>query len=721
LPASHSIDLAVVTAFLLFMDAETESSIISNSIDLHTIRSESVATSASPSIVGRNRSARIDPYTRKPLEGETERDENQKKLHYCAVCATDDTYKTNVSSNMVTHLKSKHGIDVNTSTPTAKATAATQLVALWRQAKGTQAASSLGSDVLRSIIDKEVVTKTLVTLVTAHSLPFRLVEWPEFHAFCWSLNPEAKNVIAASRGSIISAVAESFTLQKDVVRRKVQSAASGIHLAVDIWTSPNNCLLLAVCCYFVTPYGRRFKSLLALREVGGHSGEEQWSIVLQVLEDYGITCNLGTITGDNSTTNDTLCRKAAEHLSEQLSMGWDPEVQRIRCQGHTINLVVQAFLFSRAQQASLQPCADGDEANLADQADADTTAQKEERFREMGLLGRLHNIIVHTRSSPGRMKQFKSLAGRMVPLDNSTRWNSWHSMLSVALKKEAAVDGYIKANFKSLEKDVLGPQDWEDLRAISHILEPFHFATMDTQGDKATLDQTIISMDTLNEHLKRCATKHKSNPDIASRIERATQKLKDYYTKIDASILYYAAVVFNPNLRTKYITSTRKKDVARRLLARVEAVWIAYRDSNSVPEPVAYETPATAPPADRNTYSDIRQELIGRAVRPRSQDEYKDYCSETPYEIDKPPIAWWSDRIQQKRFPRLSALAIDILCIPAMSDEPERVFSGGRHSIPWERMRLGAEPLERLECMKNWHHAGILRDGTEGDAPEMSG
>jgi hypothetical protein len=231
-------------------------------------------------------------------------------------------------------------------------------------------------------------------------------------------------------------------------------------------------------------------------------------------------------------------------------------------------------------------------------------------------------------------------------------------------------------------------------------------------------------MDALREHLKRCTAKHKSNPDVAPRIERAKRKLEKYYTKIDASPLYFAAVVFNPNLRTKYITSTRKKDAGRKALTAVEGVWTWYRDTASVPEAsvpepiVAYEDPTTKPPADRDVYSEIRQELIGRAVRPRSQDEYKDYCSETPYQTGKRPIAWWSDTIQRKRFPRLSVLAIDILSIPAMSDEPERVFSGGRHSVSWDRMRLGVDALERSECAKNWHRTGILHEGIDGDERE---
>ena len=58
-------------------------------------------------------------------------------------------------------------------------------------------------------------------------------------------------------------------------------------------------------------------------------------------------------------------------------------------------------------------------------------------------------------------------------------------------------------------------------------------------------------------------------------------------------------------------------------------------------------------------------------------------------------------------------MAIDILSIPAMSDEPERVFSGARRTISWERARLGAETIEKLECLKHWHQSGISQENLE--------
>lgn len=76
--------------------------------------------------------------------------------------------------------------------------------------------------------------------------------------------------------------------------------------------------------------------------------------------------------------------------------------------------------------------------------------EKRAAFRLLGLLGKLHNIVVHIRSSAGCTKEFKELAERIIPLNNRTRWNSWLLMLVVANKRAGAIDTYTKNSFSVL-------------------------------------------------------------------------------------------------------------------------------------------------------------------------------------------------------------------------------------------------------------------------------
>jgi hypothetical protein len=49
-------------------------------------------------------------------------------------------------------------------------------------------------------------------------------------------------------------------------------------------------------------------------------------------------------------------------------------------------------------------------------------------------------------------------------------------------------------------------------------------------------------------------------------------------------------------------------------------------------------------------------------------------------------------------------MAITIFTIPPMSAGPERIFSGTKHTIGIERLRLGPKMLEMIELLKSWVH-----------------
>jgi hypothetical protein len=93
---------------------------------------------------------------------------------------------------------------------------------------------------------------------------------------------------------------------------------------------------------------------------------------------------------------------------------------RIRCIGHIINLIVQAFLFIGVVQIEELESYDKEEQQ-EEYTDKEAIRAK---FRLLGPLSKGHNIVVHIRGSASRTAQFVKLIGRLVPIDNRTRWNS---------------------------------------------------------------------------------------------------------------------------------------------------------------------------------------------------------------------------------------------------------------------------------------------------------
>jgi hypothetical protein len=80
-------------------------------------------------------------------------------------------------------------------------------------------------------------------------------------------------------------------------------------------------------------------------------------------------------------------------------------------------------------------------------------------------------------------------------------------------------------------------------------------------------------------------------------------------------------------------------------------------------------------------------------------DDYEAYKSSPAIPIND-VIGWWRDH--QTTYPKLSQMAFDLLSIPAMSAECERVFSLAKLVITTQRHGLSDSTIEAIQCMKNW-------------------
>jgi hypothetical protein len=176
-------------------------------------------------------------------------------------------------------------------------------------------------------------------------------------------------------------------------------------------------------------------------------------------------------------------------------------------------------------------------------------------------------------------------------------------------------------------------------------------------------------------------------------------------------------LILHPNVRTTWLKEKWPAERADTAIWSAKKLWERYRDRLPLS---SYEEGLRASSLQQrnqdkqkqkqkqkqkkefsNPFQQIKEQRF-TTTRPRSQDEYEDYCLEAPYEPGLPCLQWWLDPHQRTRWPRLSALAIEILSIPPMSDEPERVFSDGRRTVSWDRASLHINTLEMLECQKNW-------------------
>jgi hypothetical protein len=111
---------------------------------------------------------------------------------------------------------------------------AEQLKQLYTQAERTDSTSEVDKQVFCKRLDNTTINEALVSLIVIRNLPFRLVEWPEFHTFCQVLNPESYDTLNTAHSTIRTKIKDAYLAYKDTIRKRLQSALSCIHISLDI-------------------------------------------------------------------------------------------------------------------------------------------------------------------------------------------------------------------------------------------------------------------------------------------------------------------------------------------------------------------------------------------------------------------------------------------------------------------------------------------------------
>ena len=112
-------------------------------------------------------------------------------------------------------------------------------------------------------------------------------------------------------------------------------------------------------------------------------------MILPLLQRFGITgTNLGYFVLDNAPNNDTTLVELSK------SMGFDPKAKRLRCMGHVLNLIAEAYLYGQ------------DASNFEKQFKEQGLTGRRKIWRDRGELGKLHNLVVHIIASGKYSKLF---------------------------------------------------------------------------------------------------------------------------------------------------------------------------------------------------------------------------------------------------------------------------------------------------------------------------
>jgi hAT family C-terminal dimerisation region len=586
--------------------------------------------------------------------------------------------------------------------------------------------------------------------------PFREVENQDFQQLLIGLNPSVRDYIPTA-DTIRTWIQREMQLAVEQVKLQLAATLSKIHISFDLWTSPfNSFAVCGIVAHFVDQSWHNQQILLALKRMyGNHTGEDIADVIIPVLKQYELVDRLGVFVGDNASNNDT-CVQA---ILDELDISDPVEKRRSRCLGHIINLVAEAFIFGKDTEAFTQ---------IADSVDESTPYNSKKMqdaqiaWRKWGPIGKLHNIIVFIRFSTQRREAFrdimtdtKDIDSLMVKLDNSTRWNSTYYSLQRALKIRTRIQQFCIPYALDLRLDLLDDDDWEHLEAVAECLKPFQEATLRLEGNAqrgshGAIWEALPILEALAAELRQGLKRYLDDKDsqfllqpsgkrqktqtsrmhrqqqttihpLAVAYQNAWEKLQGYYEKTDeVHEIYAAAVLLHPSFRQQYFdqrwTTPELLLWKPIMLTNVKKQWQDKYTSSLISNEEVNESNSRKARTHEPDFLD--RYLTSTFHVEQGLDEFDAYIRDLPVKMpQKEGVFPW---VKEECPKAMQQYLLDLLSIPAMSAEIERIFSSTKRLVTPDRNRLGSDTLEELQLLKYWLDHRVIND-IGGSVPKKAG
>jgi hypothetical protein len=538
------------------------------------------------------------------------------------------------------------------------------------------------------------------------------------------------HITVPSPKTITRDVKASFEACREHIGKLLREHPGRLHFGTDAWTSPNQRAFVAWTVHLEHD-SQMLSFLLDIVEVPeSHTGATLAKVFHKMLVSFGIEAKILSFVADNASANATQTTALAA-----LDNAFEEEA-RVLCFNHTVSLSAKAFLapfnsaIGAAAAADIE-AADADEIMLEEEDEDEGEAEEEDEpdvddgIDEMEALDELarETLIIDTnnvRSVVTKVRQLSfalinsstialpawlkfcqslDLKIRRLPRDVTTRWNSTYDMLIFALKYRKAIDGITADKEFKLRKYELDNEDWKIIEDLATVLKQFKQATLYFSQDNASVAAVIPAMDRITKGLNP-RTKKPFHRSIVAALKLARNKMNRYYSLTDASSTYRIAMVLHPGMKLDYFRQAEwEADWIEQAESLVRDVYVSRYENKAVPEQGDTTDAAADAGPDFNDFGNLS---VQSAARRHEVDDYL----RAPVEAVTEPLRWWTNN--RFVYPNLHRMALDYLSIPATSTAVERVFSRGRHVLPFTRNRLSASTIRAYMCLGSWCSKGVV-------------
>lgn len=192
------------------------------------------------------------------------------------------------------------------------------------------------------------------------------------------------------------------------------------------------------------------------------------------------------------------------------------------------------------------------------------------------------------------------------------------------------------------------------------------------------------------------------NHPLIQAYQNCFYKLKKWYERSDdAQTIYAAATLFSPVARKVYFDKQWEIEWIPPMLTKV----YDYYKKHYYFEEMVKDTELLPP--------DPIEIQLGLSAT-QEGDPYYQYIEGPQLQRKTDVLSWWAITGPHQ----LRQMAFDLLSIPAMSAEVERMFSAAKHLLTTSRNRIGDDQFETYALLHNWWRDDNMPDVEEDSSDE---
>lgn len=521
--------------------------------------------------------------------------------------------------------------------------------------------------------DQERSRLDLARMIMLHGYPLGMVDHLGFKIFVKNLQPSFE--ILTNNGVEFDCM-KIYEREKQKVYEMLRNFHGRISMAVGKWVSSENEEYMCLTANFVdADWKFQKKTLNFITLDSSHTDDTLSEVVIKCLMNWEIDRKLFSLTFDDCSINDEVARGVKDWISQNKPLLKNGELFDVRCASHLLKSLVR-----EAVEALQEVCC------------------------------KIRETIRYVKSSQATQGKFYEIANEVginsekrLFLDTPMTWNSTYLMLETALEYRGAFS--LLQEHDPAYYTTLSEEDWELASSVTSYMKLFvEIINVFTINKHPTAN--IYFPEICDVHIQLIDWCKSPNEFICSMAMKMKMDFDKYWSKCRFSLT--VAAILDPRFKMKLVEyyypqiySSGASNYIKQVSDGMRELYNEYSVGSACLDQGCSNLPSTSN-GTRDRLRGFDMFLHETSQSHSIVSDLEKYLEEPifPRNHDFNILNWW--KVHTARYPILSMMARDILCIPFSSLTSELAFSTHGRVLDNHLTSLNADTREALVCGQDW-------------------